>query len=177
MSKDSLLPLLAEHVLAHGLGNASLRPLARAAGTSDRMLIYHFGTKEQLLVDLLAHLAEVYAAALDAALGETRAASRAEVVARILALAEAPGMQAFLHLWWEIVAGSARDLPGFRPAARGMARRLLEWLETQMPAADPDPGAGARYLLTVIEGALMLAAVGHGETARDGLLAGGLAPS
>ena len=49
MTKDSLLPLLTAHVLAHGLGGASLRPLAKAAGTSDRMLIYHFGTKEALI--------------------------------------------------------------------------------------------------------------------------------
>ena len=31
MTKDSLLPLLTAHVLAHGLGGASLRPLAKAA--------------------------------------------------------------------------------------------------------------------------------------------------
>ena len=52
MSKETLLPLLAGHVLAHGLGEASLRPLAKAAGTSDRMLLYHFGTKEALIADL-----------------------------------------------------------------------------------------------------------------------------
>ena len=39
---------------------------------------------------------------------------------------------------------------------------------------DPDPAGGARFLLTVIEGAMMLAAVGHADTAYQGLLAGGL---
>ena len=33
-----LLGKLADHVLAHGLSASSLRPLAKAAGTSDRML-------------------------------------------------------------------------------------------------------------------------------------------
>jgi hypothetical protein len=46
-----------------------------------------------------------------------------------------------------------------------------------MPADDPDPAGGARYLMTVIEGALMLGTVGHGDTAREGLLASGLASS
>ncbi|HBM04559.1 MAG TPA: TetR/AcrR family transcriptional regulator, partial [Erythrobacter sp.] len=32
MSRETLLPLLAAHVMAHGLADASLRPLARAAG-------------------------------------------------------------------------------------------------------------------------------------------------
>ncbi|WP_086617445.1 TetR/AcrR family transcriptional regulator [Erythrobacter tepidarius] len=181
MSKDSLLPLLARHVLAHGLGQASLRPLARAAGTSDRMLIYHFGSKNALIADLLSYLARAYAAALDAALGSARARSRAEVIARILAQGEVPEMQPYTALWWEIVAGCARGKPGFAPAAQAMIDELLDWLEGQMPADDPDPAGGARYLLTLIEGAMMLAAIGHGASARAGLdaglLAGGRVPS
>lgn len=177
MTKDSLLPLLTAHVLAHGLGGASLRPLAKAAGTSDRMLIYHFGTKEALIVDLLGYIAKVYAAALDAAMGGDRAATRADVVARILTHTDAPAMQPFMQLWWEIVAGAARDLPGYQMAAQAMMAELLGWLEGQMPAGDPDPAGGARYLMTVIEGTAMLTAVGHGDTAQQGLLAGGLLPS
>jgi AcrR family transcriptional regulator len=67
MTRDGLLPLLAAHVLAEGLGGASLRPLARAAGTSDRMLLYHFGTKEALITDLLGFIAHTYAASSVAA--------------------------------------------------------------------------------------------------------------
>lgn len=177
MTKDSLLPLLTAHVLAHGLGGASLRPLAKAAGTSDRMLIYHFGTKEALIVDLLGYIAKVYAAAIDAAMGGERAATRADVVARILAHGDAPAMQPFMRLWWEIVAGAARDLPGYQMAAQAMMGELLGWLEGQMPENDPDPAGGARYLMTMIEGTLMLSAVGHSDTALQGLLAGGLLPS
>jgi AcrR family transcriptional regulator len=178
MSKESLLPLLMAHVLEHGMGQASLRPLAKAAGTSDRMLIYHFGSKESLIGDLLAHVAGVYAAMLDAALGASqRPATRAELIAGILAQNGDPAMQPFQMLWWEIVAGAARDLPGFRPAAQAMTGTLLAWLEAQMPAGDPDPQAGARFLLAAIEGAAMLAAVGHADTAVQGLLAGGLLPS
>ena len=57
-----------------------------------------------------------------------------------------------------------------------MARQLV-WLERQMPEGDPDPVGGARYLMTLIEGTLMLGAVGHVDTARQGLLAGGLLAS
>ncbi|WP_233992021.1 TetR/AcrR family transcriptional regulator [Porphyrobacter sp. AAP82] len=175
MSRESLLPLLAGHVLAHGLGQASLRPLAQAAGTSDRMLLYHFGTKELLIIDLLSHVAGVYAAGLDAVLAEgERPATRTALVARIIAQNAATAMQPFMLLWWEIVAGAARGLPGFLPAAEAMMGELLVWLEGHMPAGDPDPAGGARYLLTVIEGAMMLTAVGHRQTAREGLLAGGL---
>jgi AcrR family transcriptional regulator len=177
MTRDTLLPLLAAQVLAHGLGQASLRPLGRAAGTSDRMLLYHFGSKEALLADLLAYLARSYAAALDEALAGARPQTRGQALSRILKHARSPAMQPFMQLWWEIVAGAARDVPGYRSAAHAMMDELLGWLEGQMPAGDPDPAGGARYLLTLIEGTLMLAAIGHDSTARDGLLASGLAGS
>lgn len=177
MTRESLLPPLAAHVLAHGLGQASLRPLAKAAGTSDRMLLYHFGSKEALLADLLAYLARTYAETLDAALAGERAATRGQALARILKHARAPEMAPFMQLWWEIVAGAARGAQGFQPAAHAMMGELLGWLEGQMPQGDPDPKGGARYLLTLIEGTLMLAAIGHAAAARDGLLAGGLLPS
>ncbi|WP_233999701.1 TetR/AcrR family transcriptional regulator [Porphyrobacter sp. TH134] len=177
LSRETLLPKLAAHVLEHGLGGASLRPLAKAAGTSDRMLIYHFGNKETLISELLGHIATIYSAALDTALGGERARTRQECAARILAVGSQPEMQAFLVLWWDIVAGAARGLPGYREAAAQMMTQQLAWLEGQMPADDPDPAGGARYLMTMIEGTLMLSAVGHGDTALQGLLAGGLLPS
>lgn len=181
MSRESLLPLLAAHVLAHGLGQASLRPLAKAAGTSDRMLLYHFGTKEALIADLLAFLARGYASALDAVLAGDRALSREQVMVRILKHAHELAMRPFMQLWWEIVAGAARGAEGYLPAAQAMMGELLCWLEGQMPTGDPDPKGEACYLITLIEGTLMLDAIGHADTARAGvaagLLAGGLPPS
>ncbi len=174
LSREILLPALAAHVLEHGLGGASLRPLAKAAGTSDRMLIYHFGNKETLITELLGYIAAMYSGALDAMLGDDRPTTRQECLARIMAAGSDPAMQAFLVLWWDIVAGAARGLPGYRAAAGAMMTKQLAWLEGQMPAGDPDPAGGARYLMTLIEGTLMLSAVGHEDTAREGLLAGGL---
>jgi AcrR family transcriptional regulator len=40
-------------VLEHGLIGLSLRPLAAELGTSDRMVLYHFGTKDELVADVL----------------------------------------------------------------------------------------------------------------------------
>lgn len=157
------------------MGGASLRPLAKAAGTSDRMLIYHFGNKERLLAELLEYIAGVYSTALEMALGDTKPATRQECFARILAQGRQPTMQPFMTLWWEIVAGAARGVPGYKEAAEAMITRQLAWFEAQMPEGDPDPAGGARYLLTLLEGTLMLGTVGHARTAREGLLASDLA--
>lgn len=169
LSKEVLLPLMANHVLIHGMGGASLRPLAKAAGTSDRMLIYHFGNKERLIADVLAYIARAYSEVLDASLSGERSTSRRELIDRIIERTNGSDMEPFLALWWEIVAGSARDLPGYRVAAKSVMSQLLAWLTKQMPSNDPDPSGGATYLLTMIEGAQMLSAIGHDEIGMRGL--------
>jgi len=47
-----LLAAVVEHLGKEGIGDTSLRTLAQAAGTSHRMLIYHFGTREGLLAEV-----------------------------------------------------------------------------------------------------------------------------
>jgi len=51
--RDRLLAAAVDYVLANGLSNLSLRELGAAIGTSHRMLIYHFGSKEGVLVAVI----------------------------------------------------------------------------------------------------------------------------
>src|SRR5258708_10095578 len=41
------------YLIRHGVADLSLRPMAAAAGTSARLLIFHFGSKERLLIEAL----------------------------------------------------------------------------------------------------------------------------
>ncbi|MEU8900742.1 TetR/AcrR family transcriptional regulator [Nocardia sp. NPDC048505] len=52
--RAELLAGVIAYIAAHGLAELSLRPLAAELGTSSRMLIHYFGTKEELLVQALA---------------------------------------------------------------------------------------------------------------------------
>jgi len=45
-----------DYVMTHGIGDLALRPLAKALKTNARMLIYHFGSREELLREILAGL-------------------------------------------------------------------------------------------------------------------------
>jgi AcrR family transcriptional regulator len=42
-----------DYVLAHGISDLALRPLAKALKTNARMLVYHFGSREGLLREIL----------------------------------------------------------------------------------------------------------------------------
>jgi AcrR family transcriptional regulator len=49
-ARERLLTAAVGHALEHGIADLSLRQIAAAIGTSHRMLIYHFGSREGLLV-------------------------------------------------------------------------------------------------------------------------------
>lgn len=49
--RQALLAGIRAYVLRNGLADLSLRPLAQALGTSDRMLLYYFGTKERMITE------------------------------------------------------------------------------------------------------------------------------
>ncbi|MCW2818543.1 MAG: TetR/AcrR family transcriptional regulator [Marmoricola sp.] len=51
--REELAHAATDYVLAHGLIGLSLRPLAAEIGTSDRMLLYHFRDKADLLATVL----------------------------------------------------------------------------------------------------------------------------
>ncbi|NIK61919.1 TetR family transcriptional regulator [Kribbella shirazensis] len=53
MSRASLLADAVEHFAKNGIGDASLRTIASSLGTSHRMLIYHFGSREGLLAEVV----------------------------------------------------------------------------------------------------------------------------
>ena len=52
-SKQKLVDQVVDHFVVDGLGDMSLRKIAAAIGTSHRMLLYHFGSKSGLLVEVV----------------------------------------------------------------------------------------------------------------------------
>ena len=64
--RDELAVAACDYVLERGLIGLSLRPLAAALGTSDRMLLYHFGTREALIAEVLQRATERSVACLRA---------------------------------------------------------------------------------------------------------------
>jgi AcrR family transcriptional regulator len=51
--KQQLLEDLIAYFIRHGVADVSLRPMAKEVGTSARLLIFHFRSKERLLLEVL----------------------------------------------------------------------------------------------------------------------------
>ena len=58
LRRDTVLEGIVDHFLEHGLGNVSLRALAAAVGTSDRMLLYYFSNKDELMLEVFSRVVE-----------------------------------------------------------------------------------------------------------------------
>src|SRR5262249_44868939 len=63
-ARERLLAAAVRHALDAGIADLSLRQIAAAIGTSHRMLIYHFGSREGLLVAVTQAVEEQQRAAL-----------------------------------------------------------------------------------------------------------------
>jgi AcrR family transcriptional regulator len=53
---DELLDAIVQYLIRHGIVDLSLRPLAKAVGSSPRVLLYYFGSKEKIVIKALAEI-------------------------------------------------------------------------------------------------------------------------
>ncbi len=167
-ARDALEQRLAAHVLAHGLGQTSLRQLAAAAGTSDRMLLYYFADKADLLGTVLARLAADMSAMLEAAL-PTGATLSAGALFRLTAQAALqPTLRPYMELWAEIAAEAGRGISPFKAIADAIAQGFQAWAEARLAEPDPQRRAElASLLIVAVDGAALLAPLDDGRiTAR-----------
>ena len=104
--KRELLEAAYRYVLGSGLADMSLRPLAKEIGSSPRVLLFLFGSKEGLIHALLARAREDELRYLEQ-LRDSRGAR--EAGREVWSWLAAPSHRALLALW---VEGYARSLLG-----------------------------------------------------------------
>lgn len=161
--RAEIVEQLADFVLARGLSAASLRPLAQAAGLSDRMLLYYFKDKRELIEATLALIA-----ARLVALIETRKAPHPlpvdALAATLSAILSQDELWPYIRVWTELISLAARDEPPFRDLAEAIGRGFLAWGESQLLSDDPARrAADAARVLVMVEGRMVLKAVGMSD--------------
>ena len=158
------LAAMAGHVLAHGVQAASLRPLAAAAGTSDRMLIYHFGSRERLLGEVLEHIAVGLATRLTAAFDAAGARGPAGFLDAAQGILAEDDTRAALRIWLELLSLPPEQRAPFEPIARAIADGFLDLIHRYVP----DRG-DAVVVYAMIEGMLVLREAGLQDEAATAM--------
>lgn len=145
-----LLDACTDHALHQGLPDR-LEPLATAAGTSTRMLIYHFGTRDGLLREVLGQARQRQVEAFTDLLRVRPEEPYPVTLGRAWSAMTGPGGQPYLRMFGRLNETAGEPLwPGFRRTA------TTDWL------APLEAGMGsvgrpelATVVLAVIRGLLM----------------------
>jgi AcrR family transcriptional regulator len=166
--REELLESIADYLLENGLAELSLRPLAQAIGTSPRILLYHFGSKEALVASGLKA-----ARAREAATVETHQSTIADVsLAEQLRTAwewiSARPNHRFLRLFFEVYGLSLQDPKRFPGFLEGVVADWLPLVEAALRSAGTETGrAGVLApLIVATQRGLLLDLLATGERDR-----------
>ncbi len=159
---------MAEFLLTEGLAAATLRPLAAAAGTSDRMLLYYFKDRDEILSATLHYFAERMLAQLDEAVPPGKLYSFRTLLDEVCEALASQEIRRSMHLWLDLAAGASR---GFQPHLKiggEMAERFTAWIAHRLaPRQEGQPTTSAALFLTLIEGMHLLEALGRADVGID----------
>jgi AcrR family transcriptional regulator len=99
--RDELLERSIDYLLAHGVANLSLRQLAQALGTSARMLIYHFGSRDGLIIAAMSEVRARFQTEHDRAFA-ARSSSARHPLLKFWASMTSPGNLRYVRLLLEV---------------------------------------------------------------------------
>src|SRR5215472_1602916 len=151
-AREHLLAAAVDHALDTGIADLSLRQLASSIGTSHRMLIYHFGSREGLLAAVTQAVEDQQLAALL----ESRTTTARDARQFWQRLSD-PKLWPQERLFFELYAYALRGRPGTEGFLDGIVESWIAPVADAMVKAGADERtarADARLGLAVVRGLL-----------------------
>ena len=160
-ARERLLAAAVEHAMREGIADLSLRELAAAIGTSHRMLLYHFGSREGLLVAVSRAVEEAERASL-ASWGLTAGDAR-----RAWQHFSDPQLWPLERLFFELYGRALLGRPGTEGFLEAVVEPWISGIAAELVEAGADVAAArtqARLAVAVTRGLLLdLLATGDRE--------------
>ena len=166
--RADIIDRLADHVLAHGLAAASLRPLAEAADVSDRMLLYYFPDKAAIIAAVLERVAK----RLTLLLGEHTGPAPLPfetLLTTLHGVLFSDHIWPYLQLFLEVAALAGRGDPVARSVGEQLGRGFLAWGTAQLDSPAERRDHDAARLLTMVEGMMVLKSLGLADVNTSAL--------
>ncbi|MBV9413208.1 MAG: TetR/AcrR family transcriptional regulator [Acidimicrobiia bacterium] len=171
-TRATLLDAAVEFAANNGLSDVSLRQMATALGTSHRMLIYHFGSKEGLLVGVVNEVERRQREGM-LALGADDTVSPADALRQMWATLADSSLWPFERLFFEVYGQALQGRPHMGTFLDGVVDSWLEpatALGMRMGMRKRDARAWARLGLAVTRGILLdLLATGDRKGCDDAI--------
>ena len=162
--KERLLSAALDYVRSSEAPDFSLRELAAAIGTSHRMLVYHFGSREGLLIEIVRSF-EAEQAAWVTALLEDDTRPLVERLREVWRSFCAPGMRPREKLFFEVYGYALADRDDTRDFLHELVDSWLAPLEivAEKIGVDPDARRASAGLLLAVTRGLLLSLLASGD--------------
>lgn len=136
-----LLHLVAQHILEHGVSGLTLRNLGRAIGTNNRMLLYYFGSKENMVAAALTEAGtwepRFYGTLVD--LVESPAPLADRLIASWAGISH-PANRPYIRLFFEIFGLALHERGRYDEFLQGVGTLWLNQIATEVRAEGvPEP--------------------------------------
>jgi AcrR family transcriptional regulator len=141
--KQRLLDAVIDHFATDGLADQSLRRIAEAIGSSHRMLLYHFGSKDGLLLEVVREV-EARTQARLAQMAEVTDLRSDVVIRQMWSYVTDPELAGFERLFFALYGRALQGDPATLPLLRG---DIEHWLDANVALA-ADMGTPAELVRT-----------------------------
>ncbi|WP_395693255.1 TetR/AcrR family transcriptional regulator [Nocardioides sp.] len=145
--RPELLDASVEYVLDHGIAELSLRPMAAELGVTHGTLLRHFGSKEQLVIEVVNSIREALLDNLVRSAGGRTPTTPAEAMSVAWQQLSQPAERRQFVLLFELVALQVRTPGRFGSLATMLITDFLGPIEASLLAYDM-PGPAARNIAT-----------------------------
>lgn len=165
--RERVITLLSQHLLDTGLAQTSLRQLAGAAGVSDRMLLYYFSDKADVLAAAMSAIAGQLTVGLSAVLPEGMRLPPRQLALVAAQLATQSEMRRFMRLWVEMVAAAAKGEEPYAAIVAQIMAGFRQWVDTRLDLGEgADREAMASTLIALIDGLALVDICSDDDMAR-----------
>ena len=152
-TRDRLRQECLKYFLHHGVANLSLRPLAEAVGTSARMLLHYFGSKEALIAEVMEQLQARLQTAFQE-LRDSESAAEKDLLPKFWRVLSANTNQSSLRLLFEVQMLAVQNPRRYRRYLGKTSRTWRRLIEAALPAGKGSNAAATLYN-AVVDGLLL----------------------
>ena len=152
--REELIEKALDYFLEHGVAGLSLRPLAGKIGTSARLLVYHFGSKDGLIAAVMDKLRARIQRSFARLSAASAARKRRGAMKAFWAWTIRPENVRHLQLLFEVQVLAIRDPARYVRYLKGTSSSLLDLIEASLPPSKASR-AGATLCAAVIDGLLL----------------------
>lgn len=172
LKKQDYVVRIAGYMLTHGISACSLKKMAEAASTSDRMLMHYFKDKDEIMLLALSHISQDMIALLNSN-PDLRLRFEA-FIPFLLESIESEYFKPYFDIWFELIhLASVQPVP-YAAMAKKIGDTYWEWLiKTNRVESEEQLEEKTALIFAFVEGLVLLNKMGmqdQGKLAASAML-------